>query len=345
MTIVSTIYARKQIEHAERISDKGKLFDLVGLTPETAADPAVMVPVEAYHDLMEVIAESEFPDLRFHMKTCQSMRCDEFGAFGLALKSAPTLRHGFQRIWRYIRLHNRVATFAAEQEGDRFCWSMQAPNIDRLGDFLSREAAMGTTLTLCRETTTQDLRPCHVQFVHEREGSIDALVEHFGCVPEFGAQSDALHFDLHQVDQPCTIGDAGVWNFLISHLDQMLEKERDQEQSFEVRVIEEIAKLLSGGVPQLSEVSKNMGLGGRTFQRRLSERGHSFQSLTDAARRKLAQQLIRSSTYSFSEIAFLTGFSEQSAFSRAFKRWSGQTPKAYRSDLRESGATGSRPAE
>ena len=125
----------------------------------------------------------------------------------------------------------------------------------------------------------------------------------------------------------------------------MLEKERDQEQSFEAQVIEEIAKLLSGGVPQLSEVAKNMGLGGRTFQRRLSERGHSFQSLTDESRRKLAQQLIQSSNYSFSEIAFLTGFSEQSAFSRAFKRWSGQTPKAYRSGLRDSSAATSCPAE
>ncbi|WP_297339425.1 AraC family transcriptional regulator [Pseudophaeobacter sp.] len=345
MTSVSTLYARKQIEHADQIADKGKLLDLVGLTPETLADPTVMVPVETYHDLMEVVAKSEFPDLRFHMKTCRSMRCDEFGVFGLALKSAPTLRHGFQRIWRYTRLHNRVASFSAAQEGDRFCWSMQAPKTDRLGAFLSIEAAMGTTLTLCRETTSPEFQPCHVQFVHERDGSIDALVEHFGCVPEFGARSDALHFDVQDVDQPSSIGDTGVWNFLISHLEQMLEKERDQEQSFEAQVIEEIAKLLSGGVPQLSEVAKNMGLGGRTFQRRLSERGHSFQSLTDESRRKLAQQLIQSSNYSFSEIAFLTGFSEQSAFSRAFKRWSGQTPKAYRSGLRDSSAATSCPAE
>lgn len=345
MTAVSTLYARKQIEHAEQIAEKGRLYDLLGMTPEQLADPTGMVPVLAYFELMEAIADSEFPDLRFHMKTCQSMRCDEFGAFGLAVKSAPTLRHGFQRIWRYVRLHNRVATFAAEQVGARFCWSMKGPNIDRLGSFLSSEAAMGTTLTLCRETTTQDLRPCHVQFMHDRPGSIEALVEHFGCVPEFGAESDALHFDVADFDRPTTIGDAGVWKFLISHLDQSIKEAPDQEESFEDRVVEEIAKLLSGGVPQLSEVSKNMGLGGRTFQRRLSERGHSFQSLTDEARRKLAQQLIRTSSYSFSEIAFLTGFSEQSAFSRAFKRWSGQTPKAYRGSLRAENAVETSPAE
>ncbi|CUH87088.1 Virulence-regulating protein VirS [Phaeobacter sp. CECT 5382] len=343
MTTVSAIYARKQIEHAVQIPDKDRLFDIIGLTPETVRDPSVMVSVADYYDLLEAIAESEFPDLQFHMKTCRSMCCDEFGVFGLAFKSAPTLRHGFQRIWRYIRLHNRVASFSADQDGDRFCWSMQAPYVDRLGSFLSNEAAMATTLTLCRETTSNDLQPRHVQFVHEREGSIDALVAHFGCVPEFGAQSDALHFDIEQVDQPCTIGDAGIWSFLIEHLDQALAKEEVCEQPFETQVIEEIAKLLSGGVPQLSEVSKTMGLGGRTFQRRLNERGKSFQALVDEARQKLAQQLISASTYSFSEIAFLTGFSEQSAFSRAFKRWSGQTPKAYRLELQAGTSAGLTP--
>ncbi|MEP2717087.1 AraC family transcriptional regulator ligand-binding domain-containing protein [Pseudophaeobacter sp.] len=343
MPTLSAIYARKQIEHAERVADKGWLFDLIGLTPENIQDPSATVSELDYYSLMEAIAETELPNVEFHMKTCRSMRCDEFGLFGLAQKSAPTLRQGFQRIWRYIRLHNRVSAFSAQQEGDQFCWSRTTPHADRLGAYLSFEAAMGTTLTLCRETTCQDLKPSHVQFAHERQGSIEALVAHFGCVPEFGAPSDALYFDIADVDRPCAIGDPGIWNFLFSHLDQELAKEQGEDQPFEAQVIEEIAKLLTGGVPQLSDVAQTMGLGSRTFQRRLNERGQSFQAMVDKARQKLAEQLISGSGYSFSEIAFLTGFSEQSAFSRAFKRWSGQTPKAYRTGLRTETVSGNRP--
>lgn len=340
MTAVSAIYANRQIESAVNVADRMPLFDIVGLTPESAKVPTNMVAVSDYFTLLETIAQSEWPDVRFHMRTCQSWNCEDFGPFGLAFKSAPTMRHGFQRIWRYIGLHNRVSDFSAEERGGRFCWSMHTPPVARLGSFLSNEAAMATTLTLCRETSGRDLRPRHVQFVHEREGSIDALIAHFGRVPVFGADCDSLHFGIDQVDQPCAIGDAAIWNFLTGHLDQALASEDSNELPFETRVIEEISKLLSGGVPKLTEVSKNLGLGGRTFQRRLSERGKTFQSLVDEARQQLAQQLVSASPYSLAEVAFLTGFSEQSAFSRAFRRWSGQTPRAYRVAIQAESSTG-----
>ncbi len=330
MTSVSAMYARKQIENADNIKDKAQLYNIVGLTPQSAKDPAVMVAMSDYHCLMETIAKSEWPRLQFHMKTCKSMRCDEFGLFGLAFKTAPTLRHGFQSIWRYIQLHNRVSVFSAEEKNGRYCWSMAAPPISRLGSFLSNEAAMATTLNLCRETTCQSLQPVHVQFMHEREGCIEPLVEHFGCVPEFGADADAMYFSLDQVARPCLIGDPALWNYMTGHLDQALAEEQNPQTPFEAQVIEEIVKLLSSGVPQLCDVSKVLGLGIRTFQRRLQEQGKTFQTLVDEARQQLAEQLVLTSSYTFTEIAFLTGFSEQSAFSRAFKRWSGQSPKAYR---------------
>ena len=71
-------------------------------------------------------------------------------------------------------------------------------------------------------------------------------------------------------------------------------------------------------------------MSGRTLQRRLSEQGHSYQGLVDEARRRLAGSLLRETNYSLAEIAFMTGFAEQSSFTRAFKRWAGQTPRSYR---------------
>ena len=71
-------------------------------------------------------------------------------------------------------------------------------------------------------------------------------------------------------------------------------------------------------------------MSGRTLQRKLAEQGHSYQSLVDAARRELAERLLTDSKHSLAEIAYLTGFSEQSSFNRAFKRWAGQTPRSFR---------------
>ena len=68
----------------------------------------------------------------------------------------------------------------------------------------------------------------------------------------------------------------------------------------------------------------------RALHRRLAERGLSFKVQVESTRRELAENLLRQSSYTLSEVAFLTGFAERSTFGRAFKRWNGQTPRAYR---------------
>ncbi|MEM7329632.1 MAG: helix-turn-helix transcriptional regulator [Pseudomonadota bacterium] len=96
------------------------------------------------------------------------------------------------------------------------------------------------------------------------------------------------------------------------------------------RVRHAVADTLNDGVPTLSAIASEMGLGPRTLQRRLSDSGHSFQSIVDLARKELAMRFLRETELCLAEIAFLTGFSEQSGFTRAFKRWAGQTPRSYR---------------
>lgn len=91
-----------------------------------------------------------------------------------------------------------------------------------------------------------------------------------------------------------------------------------------------MASVLSEGVPTLSLIASELGISARTLQRRLSDQGHSFQGVVDMARQDLAQRLLRETDYSLAEVAFLTGFAEQSGFTRAFKRWAGQTPRSYR---------------
>ena len=106
------------------------------------------------------------------------------------------------------------------------------------------------------------------------------------------------------------------------------------------RVRHAVTDTLSEGVPTLSAIASKLGLGPRTLQRRLSASGHSFQGIVDMARKDLAQRLLQETELCLAEIAFLTGFSEQSGFTRAFKRWAGQTPRSYRlktSSVRQSG--------
>ena len=80
----------------------------------------------------------------------------------------------------------------------------------------------------------------------------------------------------------------------------------------------------------MEDVARRLGMSVRSLHRKLSEDGLSFQSLTEETRKDLAVSLLKQEQYSIAEIAFLTGFSEQSAFTRAFKRWLGETPATFR---------------
>ena len=91
-----------------------------------------------------------------------------------------------------------------------------------------------------------------------------------------------------------------------------------------------IAKSLSEGIPRVADVARTLGLSVRSLHRRLAQDGLSFRMLTEETRKELAEGLLRDERYSLSEIAFLTGFSEQSAFNRAFKRWIGRSPAQHR---------------
>jgi AraC-like DNA-binding protein len=91
---------------------------------------------------------------------------------------------------------------------------------------------------------------------------------------------------------------------------------------------------MRAGDLKLARVAKQMAMSARTLQRQLKERGVDFKQLTDATRRRFAVNYLKDRKNTLTEVAFLLGYSELSAFNRAFKRWTGSTPLDYRRRVR-----------
>jgi AraC-like DNA-binding protein len=102
------------------------------------------------------------------------------------------------------------------------------------------------------------------------------------------------------------------------------------EDSFVDVVATAIEAAVPNGEPQLMETAGAVGVSGRTLQRRLNEAGIEYKTLVGAIRRRLALRYLRDRKHTLSEVAYLLGYSEISAFSRAFKRWTGSTPSEHR---------------
>ena len=327
MGYVTSLFARKMVAAAGQAVDAPALLTSVGIDPEGAWDPKHMIPAATYYDMLErIAAQTDVTDLPIHVGA--SMRCDEYGALGLAWKAALTLQGSFSRVERYARLWTSVVEYELRPDPRGTLFILHRDGARRLGLRLSNEATLASGVSLARQVCAEPFAPLEVQIRHPAPKTASIHEDWFGCPVRFGADLDALLLSDTALARPNILGDEGISRYLVSQLDVELSQVGDRSLVEQARGA--IAQALSEGVPKRSDIARGLGLSARSFHRRLSEHGVSFQAITEDTRRELAKGLLRDNRHSLAEIAFLTGFSEQSSFTRAFKRWVGQTPASYR---------------
>lgn len=326
---VTSLFVRKVLSVADDGIDKDALLRSVGLDPTGPVDPAAMIPAADYYALLEKLLALDPEPATLPLRAGASMRCGDYGAFGLAWKSARDLRRSYARAERYARVLSSVATYEVEPVADGAFLHLRREGPRHPGMRFSNEATIAGIDAISRQVTTGDFRPLAVHFRHPAPRSVRHHAAHFGCPVQFGSDRDALLVSAENLQAPNRLGDASISRFFKTHLDHEVAQLQGVE-SLDRQVLDLVLRDLSGGVPQVSDVAQQLCLSARTLQRRLADTRHSFQSLVDEARRRLATRLLGETAYSLSEVAFMTGFADQSAFTRAFKRWEGQTPRSYR---------------
>lgn len=328
MGYVTSLFARKMIAAAGDVIDGAALLQGAGIDPDGPWDPKVMIPAATYYDMLERLAD-QIDATEMPVRTGASMQLDEYGALGLAFKAAPTLGASYARVERYARLWTSVVQYELRPEPRGTLFILHRPGERRLGMRLSNETTLVSAVSIARQVSPVPVKPLEVLIRHPAPNSVAAHEDWFGCPVRFGTDLDAILYSQETLAQPNILGDAGISRYLASHLDKELSEIAD-EAPLVKETKDAIAQALSEGAPKMADIARGLGLSARSFHRRLSEHGISFQTLTEETRRELAEGLLRDDGHSLAEIAFLTGFAEQSSFTRAFKRWVGITPASYR---------------
>ena len=329
MGFVTSIFARRVIQAAGKAVDASAMLRSIGLDPDGPMDVMQMVATDAYYALLERIA-AEMPDgFTLPLRVGPLMRPDDYGALGLAWKSAPTVRQSLERIERYCRLWTDSMTYEIRDDEGGIDFLLHRFGERRLGMRLSNEATIASATSLIRQTSSTAFRPRAVYLQHPVPMVTSAHERYFGCPVFFGAEKDALSISSQSLAHSNLLGDEGISRYLLARLDTEIE-ELGTEDQVEDLLRRAVSQSLSAGVPKMSDVARRLAMSERTLHRRLSERGLSFKDQVETTRRQLSENLLRQSSYTLSDVAFLTGFSEQSAFQRAFKRWTGETPAAFR---------------
>jgi AraC-like DNA-binding protein len=292
-----------------------------------ALDPDERMPISTVHELLEAaVARTGEPDLG--LLAAREVNVGDYGVVEYAARSAATWGEVHGVVGRYMRLINDGLELSVRNEGDR--------TFVRLDSSLSlpRPAAdfqSGAFIVSGSHFWPAGFIPkFEAWFKHARPANTSAYEQTFPSAElRFGAAFNGFVFDRHYLLARVAGADPKLHELIRQYGDTLLAKlPKAQNMTESVRAL--LMQALPRGVPAQSEVADQLGLGARTLTRRLESEGIKYKELLDELRRQLALDYVATSQMPLSEVAFLLGFSQTAAFHRAFKRWTAQTPLAYR---------------
>lgn len=199
---------------------------------------------------------------------------------------------------------------------------------------LADEVAIAALMTFLRRQIDAPLVLCRIGFLHAApaEGG-QAYEAFFDCPVDFGDTRTRVRFPASHLAIAMPHRDPGLRALLDQQASAMLAA-LPQPGDFDRAVQHMLVRMLPDGEMSIDKVARGLHQSTRTLQRRLAERGMTWQQLLDRTREQLARQYLQDSVLSLTEIALLLGYSEHSAFTRSFKRWTGHTPLAWRRGAR-----------
>ncbi len=246
------------------------------------------------------------------------------GAFGIVeyvCRTAPTVREALLQWVRYLNLLDDAVVVGLIVEGDRAYLRVEVESEAPAPG--AHELCFALVAQRIRQLSTLPFRVTAVEFVH-RAADPAPYRAWFDAPVVFGAPINQLVFPAAALDASLISSDPALLAILTRAADE-LQTRAPADPSLQAQVARVLRDALRTDEGHVENVSKRLGLTARSLQRRLKDEGTSFNLVREQVRRDLTQRYL-AEKLSISEISFLLGFSEPSAFFRAFKRWTGMTP-------------------
>ena len=304
------------------------LLRRAGLTPELIDDPEVRLSVRSQISLLDE-AEIALKDDCIGFTLARDFDPRELGLLYYVMASSQTLGEALKRIARYSRITNEALVFGY-REGNRLIISLSYSGVPRHSDRHQIEFCMFAVIRICRMLTGQNLVPQHFTIAHHRSGGTSEMARFVGTKVQFGADTDEFALNIDARELPLIHSDNHLNDLLLKYCESTLAHRRGDLSQLRTRVENAISSLLPHGRVILGDVARSLGMSERTLARKLSDEGLNFTEILQQLRHDLAVRYLDDRKLHVSKIAWLLGFHEVSAFTHAFKRWTGKTPSQMR---------------
>ena len=308
--------------------DVDSIFGNVRLVPDLAGSPTLKMKLSSFVALFEESARQTRNE-NFGLWFGNQFRPRDLGMWGYAAVSAPTLGSSLENLVGLFRYHQESSAMRLVTGSDglaRLEYQITAPSIvERRQD---AELSLGMFLNFFREACGASWAPEEVHFEHPKPPSAKEHEAAFDAPVYFSQPTNALLFRPNILARPMPASDLKLLAIMQTCLEQM--GQGGAEDLLLDRVRTTVRLKLPEGCPTLEDVAEELHVPEGAITRELHDAGTSYKELVEGVRRDLAVSYMRQRRLPFSEMAMLLGYSELSAFSRAFRRWTGTSPREFR---------------
>jgi AraC-like DNA-binding protein len=304
--------------------DGPALLAEAGFDLECLEGPTARCPLTNTARLWE-IAVAATGDPAFGLKVASQIKHTTFHALSYGLCASSTLKEAFERVQRFCHVGSDAVEYEFFRCGSEYHWVIEptAPV-----PFESIDALVGAQLRMCRSMIGRDYSPLLIELRRPRPAKVDDFECLLRAPLRFGASHNRLVFDRQSIERPLDGGNPELARHSDAISIQFLA--RIERGNIQVRVREVLIQRLDKSEPSQEEVAEQLHMSARTLQRKLGESGTTYTEILDDTRRGLALAYLSAQQHSVSEVTYLLGFSCGSSFTRAFRRWTGQSPSDWR---------------
>jgi len=307
--------------------DPREILEVHGLDPRAIVDPDYYIQCQDIVDVFEHCS-AMFNDPLFGLQLARQQDADVYGCVTALCRAAPTVRAGITSFIDYLPVSHSPESMLYLLEGSETAelrWDVR-PDFG-MADQANYQAAV-LNLKLLRMIGGSRFVPNYVNLtVDARDKDLPEIEATAMCPVHVRAANNAIAFPLHLLDQPVPTANRTLFRLVSGYLDRVRAASR---VSLAQRVEDYVRGALPSGTCSIERCAKKLGTSVRTLQSRLAECGVRFSDILERQRMELAKTYLQEGELTLDEVALRLGYSEQTSFGRAFKRWLGVTPQRFR---------------
>ncbi|ACS84196.1 AraC-like transcriptional regulator QhpR [Musicola paradisiaca] len=311
----------------EKGGDADRILGVSGVDPELLACPTLSLGLVNYCRVLEEAARYSDCD-NFGLHYGRQFKPQALGLIGYVGLCSATLEQALHNVVNAFPLHQHDTLIRLVDKGDCWRFDYQVRHGAILHCRQDAELTLGMILNLIRHAAGKSWAPREVHFEHPRPEQWHEHCKVFDAPVYFDQPFNSLLIPKRDLLRTMPDHDP-LLQLLVQDALRQLNGDVHQQSVVDMARAR-LRQILPQGEPSLDEVAENIGLSSWSLQRRLKEEGINFTQLVEKVRCEMATHYLQQRQLSISEMAFLLGYSEVSAFSRAFRRWFGISPRQWR---------------